>query len=130
MTTEQTQTYKSNLADIEAGDFVVVFIAGWRSENDYDLRKVDRVTKTQIVVGNKKFRRNGSKVGASGFCRDYIYAPLYMFHGDSTALVIAEANMAKRAERARRSELTKSINDKLGNATLETLERVAEILSA
>lgn len=130
MTTEQTQTYKSNLSDIEIGDFVVVVLVGWDSKNDYDLRKVDRVTKTQIVVGDKKFNRNGYEVGvASSWRSDYIYAPLHQYDDDRTWLVIAESDMAKRAEKARRTELTKVISDRLGSASIEMLERVVDLLN-
>jgi hypothetical protein len=49
--TAQTETnYKSTLAEIEAGDFVVVHNSGYGG--GYTLKSVDRATKTQITVGN------------------------------------------------------------------------------
>lgn len=126
---QATQTYKSTLADIEAGDMVVIHENGWNS--GYSLRKVDRVTKTQIVVGNKKFNRNGNQIDSgSKWHKDYIQAPQYKLYGQRTMLEMAEADTADRIEKAKRTELTKTINDSLGSASIETLERIVEILSA
>jgi hypothetical protein len=44
-------------------------------------------------------------------------------------LEVAEADMAKRAEKAKRTELTKTINDKLGSASIDTLQKVVELLN-
>lgn len=89
---------------------------------------MDRTTKTQIVVGDKKFNRRGNEVGASSWRDDYIYAPLDQYTEGRTWLDIAQADMAKRAGKAMRDKLTALINDKLATAPIETLEEVAKIL--
>jgi hypothetical protein len=128
--TAQTETnYKSTLAEIEAGDFVVVHNSGYGG--GYTLKSVDRATKTQITVGNTKFNRNGNEIGGGArWHKDYIHAPLQKYYEDRTMLEVAEADMAKRAEKAKRTELTKTINDKLGSASIDTLQKVVELLNA
>lgn len=64
MNYEQEQAWRDSLA---AGDEIAV-TRGWSS--GHTIEKVGRVTSTQIVVGNKKFRKSdGYMVGSSGFHR-------------------------------------------------------------
>lgn len=60
--------------DIKVGDKVVVE-SGF--SNKHVLKKVDRVTKTQVIVGSTKFRKdNGREISNhSSWYRDYIHYP-------------------------------------------------------
>lgn len=124
----EAHNYKATLDEIEAGDIVVAYENGWNA--GYRLVKVDRVTKTQITIGSKKFNHRGSEIGSgSKWRRDYIHAPLDTQFSGRTMLEVAEADQAERIEKARRTELTKSINEKLGSASIEALEKIAELLT-
>ena len=57
--------------DLKAGDEVVLVSRGL-GRNKYHLKKIDRATKTQIVIGNTKFRRNDGREIADGWYRDSI----------------------------------------------------------
>jgi hypothetical protein len=55
---------KHSLETVKAGD--VLLISG-HFQSDDRLEKVDRVTKTQVVIGNTKFRMvNGYAIGYAG----------------------------------------------------------------
>lgn len=60
----------SEFENLKAGDDVVLV-----SGTHYFLKKIDRVTKTQIVIGDEKFRRtSGLKFGNRGD-RNYLKMP-------------------------------------------------------
>lgn len=60
----------NELENVKVGDFVV--LRGSYAHDDC-LRKVERVTKFQIVVGNRRFwKKNGRLVGAGILCHAYI----------------------------------------------------------
>lgn len=61
------------LENLQPGDEVVCF-------QSYDrvpqFRKVDRVTKTQVIVGDTRYsKRNGFMVGGDTWCRTFITQP-------------------------------------------------------
>lgn len=59
------------LKDLQAGDEVIV-----DSLYDRTIAKVDRVTKTQIVIGTERFRKqSGWSVGGNIWHRKSIYVP-------------------------------------------------------
>lgn len=120
--------YKSTLDEIEAGDFVVLYESGFH--DGYRLVTVDRATKTQITIGRKRFSRSGNEIGSSSkWYKDYIHAPLHKLYDNRTMIEVAEADKAERIEKARRTELTKIINEKLVSASSETLEKIAALLT-
>lgn len=95
---------------LKAGDEVVVTGRFYGHDR---LARVDRVTATQIVVGNERFRRDsGRRVGDSGYAFAYIVEPV-----------------AQRREAIERRMLTDAITranfDKL---PLETLRAAHELL--
>lgn len=53
--------------NIKPGDSVVVISNGWGGSK-YNIKEVERVTKTRAIVGGQKFRlSDGRKVGDSGW---------------------------------------------------------------
>lgn len=59
------------LEDLKAGDDVLISGMYYRR-----IAKIDKVTKTQIVVGNARFRRNsGWQCGSDSWNRKYISVP-------------------------------------------------------
>ena len=80
----------SKFENLKAGDEVVVPSTGWSNE-EY-IRKVDRITKTQIVIGDSKFRiTNGYEVGASGYHNRIIRIP-----SEKDRVRIHRANLLRR----------------------------------
>lgn len=60
----------NELENVNVGDFVVL-IGSYA--HDECLRKVERVTKSQIIVGKRRFwKKNGRIVGAGDWCYAYI----------------------------------------------------------
>ena len=57
--------------DLKAGDEVVLVSCGL-GRDKYHLKKIDRATKTQIVIGNTKFRRSDGREMTDGWYRDRI----------------------------------------------------------
>lgn len=65
----------SEFQDLKVGDKVVLVSRGL-GKDKYLLKQVDRVTKTQIVIGNSKYSRvNGFEIGYSGWYRDSLQMP-------------------------------------------------------
>lgn len=61
------------LKDLKEGDVVMISASNWHPEK---LAKIDRITKTQIVVGELKFNKNtGYMVGTDVWNRRYLYIP-------------------------------------------------------
>lgn len=124
------QNYKSSLADIVAGDWVVLTVLGNYSEGS-SLVKVVRTTATQIIVpfgdGEKRFNRKGEKVGGSGWRTYYIKAPLYEYYGGRTALAIARADMEKLRLLNLRNAIKAKVNGDVPTATLEAVARLLGI---
>ena len=62
------------LAGLNAGDEVA--ISGSYRTSHYSFGTIDRLTKTQFVVGKRRFRRaNGKLVGAHGYGAPYLVEP-------------------------------------------------------
>lgn len=61
----------SEFNDLKAGDEVVLVSCGL-GRDKYHLKKIDRATKTQIVIGNTKFRRSDGREMTDGWYRDRI----------------------------------------------------------
>lgn len=63
------------LDELKPGDKVSLSGHRWHNTNRYSFPTVDRVTKTQIIIGTKRYRKsNGSLVGdTSRFNREYIW---------------------------------------------------------
>jgi hypothetical protein len=65
----------SEFQDLKAGDEVVLVSRGL-GKDKYLLKQVDRVTKTQIVIGNSKYNRvNGFEAGSNSWYRDSLKMP-------------------------------------------------------
>ena len=65
------KTYKTSLADVVAGDPVVL-----KSDGSYRMMNVTRVTNTQVIIGEQRFRKDdGKEIGGYGLHKDTIYAP-------------------------------------------------------
>ena len=62
------------MIDVKTGDKVVISSSGFGGTK-YTLKTVDRVTKTQIVVGNRKFNRiTHIQIGGnSSWYKDHLY---------------------------------------------------------
>lgn len=73
-----------SLDHLKAGDKVYIN----NRYNGITIHTIDRVTKTQIIIGNTKYNKNGSQIGAySRWSREYIY--------EITPDIIAEYNIQK-----------------------------------
>lgn len=56
--------------DIKPGDRVAVNYGGWGRSKIYRTKTVDRVTATQIILGEQRFRKtDGQLVGSDNFAR-------------------------------------------------------------
>jgi hypothetical protein len=56
----------------------VVICGGYGT--DYQIVKIDRLTKTQVVIGNSKFRRDsGNEIGVDGYSRRSISVAPHLF---------------------------------------------------
>jgi hypothetical protein len=65
----------SEFQDLKVGDKVVLVSRGL-GKDKYLLKQVDRVTKTQIVIGNSKYNRvSGFEVGSNGWYCDCLKMP-------------------------------------------------------
>jgi len=65
----------SEFQDLKVGDKVVLVSRGL-GKDKYLLKQVDRVTKTQIVIGNSKYNRvNGFEAGSNSRYRDSLKMP-------------------------------------------------------
>ena len=64
----------SEFQDLKAGDEVVLVSRGL-GRDKYHLKKVERTTKFQIVIGNTKFRRSDGREITDGWYRDYLKLP-------------------------------------------------------
>lgn len=98
----ETTEYKASLDDIVAGDIVVQ-----RDRSDcspLSFVKVDRVTKTQIIIGTWRYRKkNGKEIGGTIWHRSWIYAPLATGYAKMTyAEQAREAQAEHKAEMAKR----------------------------
>jgi hypothetical protein len=98
------------LATLKAGDEVHVSES---MTKDDSIRKVDRTTKTQIVIGNSKFRRsNGFPVGSDTWIRRHIEKPT--------------AESRKRIKRARMVRLLNSVKwSEVSDAALSAIVKIA-----
>lgn len=94
----EENNYKDSLDDIEAGDTVVMqnSYGGWSKHT------VDRVTKTQIIVGTTKFRRDdGFEVtGIRVNRKDRIFPPIKVMsvegQGSITYLQVLERSLEEK----------------------------------
>lgn len=73
---ETTPTYKKSLAEAEAGDVVVLRFGSAVLGPQYQLRKVERITTTQVVVDGCRFRKSDGREIGSTYHPNRIYAPL------------------------------------------------------
>lgn len=83
---------------------------------------VTRLTKTQIVIGDSKFRKmDGRMVGSSQWCKDYLAYPK---PGEIDAIRYKEAHrtLACRVCEACQINMLKKVS-------LEDLQRIADILA-
>lgn len=65
----------SEFNDLKAGDEVVL-ISNGLGATKYLIQKIDRVTKTQIAIGNFKYRRNdGRQIGYNKYYGDRLCMP-------------------------------------------------------
>ena len=61
------------LANLKPGDQVIVH---WSHYDQYSIANVERITPTQIVISNTKFRRsNGWRIGGNEWATTYIQEP-------------------------------------------------------
>ena len=142
VTIQPFRKMKSILSEIVAGDTVIV---GYYARNGdgvrYELRKVDRVTATQIVLelpvgGDTRYRKsNGEQVGAASNVwahLPWIMAPLQPVDrlDTRTCLQMMEEVMAVVSVKARQAALHKAICIKLSaDLPVSTLEALAAILA-
>lgn len=61
----------SEFQDLKAGDKVVL-VSRSLGHDKYHLKNIDRATKTQIIIGNTKFRRSDGREIANSWYRDSI----------------------------------------------------------
>jgi len=105
------------LNDIKVGNYVIISGGGF-SQYDW-VSKVDRLTKTQIIVSNSatRFRRNsGSSIGNNGYYSNYLREA-----DDDSIKKITEAN-----ERRKYVDFLDRFNFK--NKSLETLRVIYKIV--
>lgn len=132
---EQTETkpeYKATLAEIEAGDMVVVnrrYVGNWT----YELRKVSRITPTQIVIGGIRFqRKNGKEIGDRTHYAERVYAPLSSYAAGQTYLDIAMSSMAKAEEERAKRPYTRFLlglrSSQLDGIALDSIRQAAKLL--
>lgn len=109
------------LADIEAGDEVIVKSSGLSMAEDR-LVKVDRTTRTQIIVGNCRYNRFDGRVrgSASSYTRSYIEVPTKESRAQ-VLLVMKRGRAASAAAELQREikKLPESVLDKILEAYRE-----------
>lgn len=62
---------KDNLQEIEEGDLVILL-----ANSALSLKKVVKVTSTQIHLENRKYRKDGSEITPEKWCSTIIFAPM------------------------------------------------------
>ena len=62
---------KDSLDQIQQSDKVIL-----SSRYGYSIKTVDRVTPTQIIIGDTKYRKNGSEINSDRWQSTSIHAPL------------------------------------------------------
>jgi hypothetical protein len=104
------------LEDVKVGDEVFAsYGGGWSRQ--LTLRKVERVTPTQIVVSGTRYRRkDGRVVGASTWTREWLQ--------EATPELKAEV----REEHRRRDVLAKINGVRWGDVHVDTLEHVWDLV--
>jgi len=115
---------KDSLEQIQQGDKVIL-----SSRHGYSIKVVDRVTSTQIIIGDTKYRKNGSEITANSWASTSIHAPLAKHvMSDQTWLDCYEQQQQKIKDekeglisKINTFDLTKVSNQKL-NQILEVLK--------
>lgn len=108
--------------EIEAGHYVLVGCNCSLHENDKTLSRVDRITKTQIVIDGDKFHRpNGRALGNARHCRTITII-------DAELLLKMKINEAKRALRSMQEQVNSAVSQaylsqKNDQATLDKLNK-------
>lgn len=102
------------LAALQVGDEVTIFGGGIYSRDR--IEKISKITKTQIVVGNARFRRTtGLEIG-----KDH--------YGEHIALTTDKDRLKVRKRRVVDKLLKHWDEKKLSTYPVETLEQVLELL--
>jgi len=116
--------------DIKKGNRVIVLRFGWHSHT-ISAFNVARVTKTQITTddGKRWLRRNGSEYGeGQSFSRSHCKLVGYdeRFLAWEKAIEIQSEYHKSEAEKIQ--DVVKAINNRLGKASLEQLQRALVVL--
>lgn len=111
---------EDDLNTLKTDDFVAIFHHGYK--HDVCKRvKIDRITKTQIIIGNSRFlKRDGYKIGDTLTYPSYIRCITPKIEKE-----IVEYNLKIKKENL----INKIKNIKLDEFSIETLEEVLKILS-
>lgn len=104
------------LQELKAGDSVVVSGAGWHDVQE--IEKVERVTKTQIILaGDQRYRKDdGHKVGGSAWRRGWL--------SQATPELVAQV----QADELNRRLTVRMEDTKWKQVSLSKKERIAAIL--
>ena len=118
------------LDEIEAGHWVYVGCGCSRHAGDYLLKKVDRITKTQIIISDRRFNRvNGGEIGSRAYHAESIIIPtpeLIL----QVKVVNAKRNLRLMAEQVERAIGIKTGTKIISEAGLRSLESAHNQLQA
>ena len=110
-----------SLDEVKAGDWLLLSTGSYSHRNAAKIVQVDRVTKTQIIIGTTRYSRNdGYEVGGSKWLTARVHV--------ATERLVLEVKIeqAKRELRAMAERVTVATGILTGNAsvTAKTLEQV------
>lgn len=113
MSEEPTKT----LEDLQPGDEIVVWPA--HASDRLRIQKIDRITKTQIVIGNLKFRRDSGRQVGSHDC----------WHFFSVSVPTAELRDQARVEKkkARVNNILTLLQRRYSKLPEDSLDRILEL---
>lgn len=116
-----------SLEDVKAGDWLLLSTGSYSCRNSAKIVQVDRVTKTQIIIGPSRYQRDGGlEVGSSKWSYNRVQVAT-----DGLILEI-KVDAAKRVLRAMADDIAKSVgimtNTSVVNA--ELLEQIESITAS
>lgn len=95
---------KDSLEQIQVNDFVIV-----SGKNDLLLKKVTKVTNTQIHIGDTKYRKDGSEINSDKWHSTRIYAPNQKRYVHSSSTALEEYKTQKDELQKEKAELISEI---------------------
>lgn len=120
----ENKKLKSSLEEIAVDDYIIYSAS---KSNGYELKKVTKVTKTQIHVNNRKFRKSGTEITHEIWHKDNIFAPLDRSYSGEYYVDIYRKQRLQVTEQ-RKIAIESIKNTDFTKVSLATMQKVIELL--